>query len=1108
ATLSVEKKWLKKIGEAANDVGRKGAVKYTITLQENLVVNGDYTLSDTLGAGAEYYDPNMTNKRSVTITRSGDNNFKVIVPLRSGEPTINADGSKTYTNTVTSGDSTFTLKLTEDKPDGTSSFELNVPQNDGKTYTVTYYAAPTGNIAIGDIGNGAGYGPGGPTTPHYVYIETEVSDSVFIEKTNTGLDEGTSTLSWKTTITHDVKADTTLTDTINNSHNGKSEFTDDQINGVVVKQGNTVFKKDDDYTVTKNSETSFTVTFKKTIKASDSNPITVECESVAKDLDKVNEGDSRKFANDAKLVYDQLEATDGAEKTYTKRTHLSKEAGDVSIEDGKAYMTWYVKVNQENDMQGDAIVTDVLTADQKFVSAEKDNSRSGANAKDTTISASSKVNADGRDEVTIDIKGLNNEDNSMLVIALKTQVVDPKKLAKTGTVKLENDADVKWDGGNASAHAEKEVTNRVIDKTSSYSSSTAPFIEYSVVLNENALDLNPGGDTITVVDEFDPRLDFKRATFKLTKADGTEISPEDYNLAVDKANSQFQFVIPDGQKINVEYKCVPSGNLGQTYSPKAFNKMSFFGIDESKINQETDITITEGGGDISLVKSFSIYKYTEKGNRLPGAKFELASVTVDGDGNLKFTTEETKATEDNGVAKFYGKGGKNKGLEENQVYAYREIEAPAGYFITPENAEYKFFAFNSKALTDEFKAAFAKEYPEVDVTKAVRINNSSSYTTDVENTKGKITVEKAFSNAPAPDGTYYFGLFNTATETKATKVGNIVFHDGKAMNTLVFDELEFGVNGAARTYYVYECDANGGKLTPDAQGRITINGNKFEVSGDGVVVVEGTEEGYANTITITNAAEVSCPIDGTKALTGKDLEKDKFRFALLGVEGTDTEGVNVETTNTADGKISFGEFTYTKAGEYKYTVHEVKGNDDTITYDETLYNVTVTVAINKGKMTATPSYKKVVDGVETDADAIAFVNEYNPKSTTWTPEATKTLTGADLEKAQFTFELKGKEGTNTADVDVTAQNAADGSVTFEALKYDKVGTYAYTITETAKNGDYVYDTKTYDVIVTVVDNNGQLKASAEYQLAGTKVNGAAFTNKVKPTEYVFEAEKI
>ncbi|MBQ0079757.1 MAG: hypothetical protein KBS66_07710, partial [Eubacterium sp.] len=33
ATLSVEKKWLKKIGEAANDVGRKGAVKYTITLQ-------------------------------------------------------------------------------------------------------------------------------------------------------------------------------------------------------------------------------------------------------------------------------------------------------------------------------------------------------------------------------------------------------------------------------------------------------------------------------------------------------------------------------------------------------------------------------------------------------------------------------------------------------------------------------------------------------------------------------------------------------------------------------------------------------------------------------------------------------------------------------------------------------------------------------------------------------------------------------------------------------------------------------------------------------------------------------------------------------------------
>ena len=76
-----------------------------------------------------------------------------------------------------------------------------------------------------------------------------------------------------------------------------------------------------------------------------------------------------------------------------------------------------------------------------------------------------------------------------------------------------------------------------------------------------------------------------------------------------------------------------------------------------------------------------------------------------------------------------------------------------------------------------------------------------------------------------------------------------------------------------------------------------------------------------------------------------------------------------------------------------------------------------------------------------------------------------------LVEGQFKFELK--EGDKVVE---TATNAADGTVTFKAIKYNEAGKHTYTITEVdSKEENVTYDTAKHEVTVEVVDNGtGQL----------------------------------
>ena len=116
-------------------------------------------------------------------------------------------------------------------------------------------------------------------------------------------------------------------------------------------------------------------------------------------------------------------------------------------------------------------------------------------------------------------------------------------------------------------------------------------------------------------------------------------------------------------------------------------------------------------------------------------------------------------------------------------------------------------------------------------------------------------------------------------------------------------------------------------------------------------------------------------------LTGRDLEAEEFEFALYDEKGNLIEAVK----NTADGKIIFTTIGINQAGEYIYTVKEIKGNVEHVTYDETVYTVKVT-ATDNGDGTLKVEY--AYENEAGTAEEIVFTNTYTEPVPEPTPEPT------------------------------------------------------------------------------------------------------------------------
>jgi pilin isopeptide linkage protein/LPXTG-motif cell wall-anchored protein len=206
------------------------------------------------------------------------------------------------------------------------------------------------------------------------------------------------------------------------------------------------------------------------------------------------------------------------------------------------------------------------------------------------------------------------------------------------------------------------------------------------------------------------------------------------------------------------------------------------------------------------------------------------------------------------------------------------------------------------------------------------------------------------------------------------KAGSVVLNAEKVLTgrTLQANEFDFELVDEDET--VLQTKAN------DATGQIYFDALAYEETGeyhyiirekagtDGTITYDTKELAVVVTVTdeagqLTAVAEYegsqvfensyqpqagSVVLSAKKVLTGRDLQANEFIFELV-----DEAGKVLQTQrNDANGTITFDVLTYDDAGEHRYTIREKAGNDATIIYDETTYQVTVTVKDQAGKLVA------------------------------------------------------------------------------------------------------------------------------------------------------------
>lgn len=337
----------------------------------------------------------------------------------------------------------------------------------------------------------------------------------------------------------------------------------------------------------------------------------------------------------------------------------------------------------------------------------------------------------------------------------------------------------------------------------------------------------------------------------------------------------------------------------------------------------------------------------------------------------------------------------------------------------------------------------------------------------------------------------------TVTEATNDAAGNVELGHVTFRQPSDLDDVEIDGGGLRTKTFAYRVSESGSVdgVVNDATATRTFTVKVVEDTNAGTLVAEvlpaeGTPEGkgafeFTNTYGVNpTPSSVTDQIKVNKKLKGRDLAEGEFEFQLVEIAADGSESVAATGKNAADGTVALSPVTYTAPGTHGYELREIAGTAGGVTYDRAAYRVRTTVAdAGNGTLTVRHELADAEDN-PTGGDSVTFTNGYEAAPVTLKLGAAKVLKGAELKAGQFSFELKGRDGK----VMSTAKNAADGSVTFDALTFKQAGTYTFTVGEVDDGQAHVtYDKAVHKIVVTVSDEvadgtrTGYLSAKVSYE---------------------------
>ena len=359
---------------------------------------------------------------------------------------------------------------------------------------------------------------------------------------------------------------------------------------------------------------------------------------------------------------------------------------------------------------------------------------------------------------------------------------------------------------------------------------------------------------------------------------------------------------------------------------------------------------------------------------------------------------------------------------------------------------------------------------------------------------GKYTFKiESLDGAPAPVD----ASGKTVTEAVNDAAGNVELGRVTFKQLSGLDDVEIDAAGMRSKTFAYRVSESGSVdgVANDATASRTFTVKVVEDTNAGTLVAEvlpaeGTPAGkgafeFTNTYGVEPAlSSVTDQIKVNKKLKGRALVEGEFEFQLVEIFADGSESVAATGRNAADGTVALGPVTYIAPGTHSYELREVAGTAGGVTYDRATYRVRTTVTDARNGMLTVRHELADAEGNPTGDDSVTFTNGYEAAPVTLKLGAAKVLKGAELKAGQFSFELKSRDGK----VMSIAKNAADGSVTFDALTFKQTGTYTFTVSEVDDGQAHVtYDKAVHKIVVTVSDKaadgtkTGYLSAKVSYE---------------------------
>lgn len=524
-------------------------------------------------------------------------------------------------------------------------------------------------------------------------------------------------------------------------------------------------------------------------------------------------------------------------------------------------------------------------------------------------------------------------------------------------------------------------------------------------------------------------------------------------------------------------------------------------VDVKKENDKLVATVTYSGGDGEQKNTIT---NTQNKPKVSNAKVTLNLKKAFEGGELKGDDFEFVAKDSNDKVVGTTKNKKDGSITFDNITV--DKAGTFKYTITETKGTDKTITYSDKTITatvvvvEKDNALVVEQVTYSDGENATDTFTNKKEAPKTESTKASLQVKKLLKEGettiPLTDDQFEFVLKEDDNTLETAK--------NKANGTVTFKELTYTEEGT-HTYTITENQGTDTSINYSKQ-MITATVEVKKVNDKLVATVTYSGGDAEKGDTFTNTKTPPTPVPPTVkpttaqfkakkvlAINGssdRTLKANEFTFLLK-----DQAGTLVDTkTNGENGDILFSPVSFNEAGTFTYTITEQKPAtpESAITYDESVHTVTVTVTKDaNGQLNADVQY----DGKK---DIPTFTNTYTPPTPPTPSEkqitTSKILEGRDLQGGEFSFNLLDENGT----VLQTKQNAADGTVTFDAIAYTEamIGTHKYTVKEVvpADQANIQYDEGQVDVTVTVTKDEASNAIQAVVSYGAKKT----FINKVIP----------